>query len=217
MRKRIISLLLSVFCISMFTYGVDAWIRINQLGYLPNSQKKAIFLSESPLSIKQFTINDALTNRELGTFNSIIPQGEFLNFKNTYILDFSSFKQQGAFYIQAGLIYSPTIYINKNVYSGTADYLLNYLRLQRNDYYPDIVTDNQQYGTYEVTGDDIKQKIDQENNSGILSKSKSFGRNSKKKFKSDYADTPSAKFLDVRGGWHEATNFTQNGLTAATA
>ncbi len=55
MRKRIISLLLSIFCISMLIYGVDAWIRINQLGYLPNAQKKAILISESHQQSKNQT------------------------------------------------------------------------------------------------------------------------------------------------------------------
>ena len=115
MRKRIVLIFLSFFCISMCTYGIDAWIRINQLGYLPGAQKKVTLISESELTIKQFTIYDALTNQELGTFNSVISHGEFENFKSTYTLDFSSFKLQGAFYIKADLIYSPTIYINKNV------------------------------------------------------------------------------------------------------
>lgn len=83
MRKRIVLLFLSFFCISMCTYGIDAWIRINQLGYLPNAQKKAVLISKSPLAIKQFAIYDALTNQELGTFKTVTSRGEFENFKNT--------------------------------------------------------------------------------------------------------------------------------------
>ena len=85
----------------MFTYGIDAWIRINQLGYLPQAQKKAVLLSEAPQTITQFTIHDALTNQVLGNFSTIVSFGEFQSYKSTYILDFSTFKLQGAFYIKA--------------------------------------------------------------------------------------------------------------------
>ena len=81
MRKRIILLLLSIFCISILTYGVDGWIRINQLGYLPTAKKKAVLISESLQEIKQFTIHDALTNEELGSFNAVTTKGEFQRYR----------------------------------------------------------------------------------------------------------------------------------------
>jgi peptidoglycan/xylan/chitin deacetylase (PgdA/CDA1 family) len=143
MKKKLFLSFLFIFCISMLSYGVDGWIRINQLGYLPNGSKKAVFISESPLQLKQFSIHDALTNEEIDVLTNITDKGQFQSFQSTYILDFSSFKQQGAFYIKAGLVYSPTIYINKNVYLGSADFLLNYIRQQRNTSpasYPTIET-----------------------------------------------------------------------------
>lgn len=138
MRKSLIFALIALFGSSTSAYCIDAWIRINQLGYLPYASKKAVFLSETPQKITHFSIHDALTNKKLVDLKTVTSRGEFLNYKNTYILDFSSFQQQGAFYIKADLIYSPNIYINKNIYVGSADFLLNYLRNQR--FTPDSAT-----------------------------------------------------------------------------
>ena len=220
MRKRIILIFLSFFCISMFTYGIDAWIRINQLGYLPNAQKKAILISESALVIKQFTIYDALTNQELGTFKTVISQGEFENFKSTYILDFSSFKLQGAYYLKADLIYSPTIYINKYIYQGSADFLLNFLRLQRNGYNPDLYSEIQQYNTYEANEDDSNKRLNPESSldSSLTTSSKTkHSRYKNRDLPIEATDKLRTKSLDVRGGWLEATNYLQYGATSATA
>ena len=224
MSKRVVLVFLSVLCISMSTYGIDAWIRINQLGYLPSAQKKAVLISESALTITQFAIYDALTNQELGTFKSVISKGEFENFKNTYVLDFSSFKLQGAFYIKADLIYSPTIYINRNIYQGTADFLLNFLRLQRNGYNPDMYSDLQQYNTYEATEDTKKTNPETEvNTERPLSASMKAKYNRYLKLGIQVEEQPTTpgpvkpRPVDVRGGWLEATNYLQYGAKSANA
>jgi endoglucanase len=220
MRKRIVLVFLSFFCISMCTYGIDAWIRINQLGYLPNAQKKAVLISESPLAIKQFAIYDALTNQELGTFKTVTSRGEFENFKSTYILDFSSFKLQGAYYIKADLIYSPTIYINKNIYQGTADFLLNFLRLQRNGYDPDLYSEVHQYNTYDVTELEASKTINSERtiDSAFISSIRSkHSRYKKVQLPVELPGPTKPRSLDVRGGWLEATDYLQYGATSATA
>ena len=215
MRKRMVLIFLSFFCISMCTYGIDAWIRINQLGYLPNDQKKATLISESEITIKQFTIYDALTNQELGSFKSVISHGEFENFKSTYTLDFSSFKLQGAFYIKADFIYSPTIYINKNTYRNAADFPLNYLRLQRNNYNPELYSESHQYNTYEATDESHKIASETVAEQEDLSTSKS--RYARLGIPVEASTYSNPKPVDVRGGWLEATNYLQYGATSACA
>jgi len=222
MIKRIALAFLYTFCISMSTYGIDAWIRINQLGYLPNSPKKAILLSEAPLSIDKFSIYDALTNEELGAFTTVTSFGEFQSFKTAYTLDFSAFKLQGAFYIKAGLIYSPTIYINKNVYLGTADFLLNYMRQQRCGYNPSLDAVCHQSDGYVVTGETIVNPAEPEGKVGInaatgkiikLTSTKS----SKKTNQSGLQQPEQSRYVDVRGGWHDASDYLQYGTTSANA
>ncbi|MFA6580926.1 MAG: glycoside hydrolase family 9 protein [Paludibacter sp.] len=213
MRKRIVFVFLSTFCFITFAYGIDAWIRINQLGYLPNAQKKAVLLSESDLEVKQFTLHDALTNKELATFNTVKKWGEFQNYQSTYILDFSSFHLQGAFYIKAGLIYSPTIFINKNTYLGSADFLLNYMRQQRCGYNPSLNALCHQNDGFEVYGEDINT------NQGNEEETVRSGRRTGKKNISFYTpeSTSTAKLLDVRGGWHDASDYLRYGTTSANA
>lgn len=201
MPKKIVLALLSFFYISMYTYGVDGWIRINQLGYLPNAKKKAVLLSESPQNIKQFTIHDALTNQELGAFSSVISRGEFQLFKSTYILDFSKFNIQGAFYIKAGLIYSPTIFINKNVFLGSADFVLNYIRKQRYENIPSIKSQSEN-----VLNLEEQKPVEQERKNS---------KSSRKSIKNTLNEP--SKFVNLSGGWHENSDNVQFGSTTATA
>jgi hypothetical protein len=202
-------------------HGIDAWIRINQLGYLPNAQKKAVFISESPQTITQFSIHDALTNQQLETFNTVKSWGEFMAYKSTYILDFSKFNLQGAFYIKAGLIYSPTIFINKNIYLGTADFLLRYMRQQRCGYNPSLDLLCHQHDGYEVYGEE--QKPAEPTPVVAIPEKTTISRNTKNTKNNpvivtlEPVEPPKPKFIDVRGGWHDASDYLQYGTTSANA
>jgi len=197
---------LCVFCMNMLSFGIDGWIRINQLGYLPNAQKKAVLLSESPLKVNQFTLHDALTNEQIAVFTTVTSWGEFQSYKNTYSLDFSSFRLQGAFYIKAGLIYSPAIFINKNIYMGSADFLLNYMRQQRCGYNPSLDAVCHQHDGYEVYGEELKS-IPVSKTAFTPAGAVQTVSLTKKK----------PKYVDVRGGWHDASDYLQYGTTSANA
>lgn len=216
MIKKLVLVILSVLCVSIYTYSIDAWIRINQLGYLPNDAKKAILLSESDQDIKQFSLHDALTNEELDVFYTVVSKGEFQSFKSTYVLDFSKFKQEGAFYIKAGLIYSPTIYINKNVYLSSADFLLNYIRQQRCGNNIEFKTDNHPMEGYESTGNDQKSSDFRQSELTNFSSSKSNSRKTSRK-PTHNVELDAPKSVDVIGGWHDNASFIQNGSTAANS
>ncbi|HLP04493.1 MAG TPA: glycoside hydrolase family 9 protein [Paludibacter sp.] len=205
MTKRIILLFLSIFCISIYSHGIDAWIRINQLGYLPGAQKKAVFISETPRDIKQFSIHDALTNKELAVLNNITTTGKFLSFESSYILDFSSFHTQGAFYIRAGLVYSPTIFINKNCYLGSADFLLNYFRRQHGGNQVDV------YVSAGAETPGVEPKVPTVKTPGQNDKPQS---NQVKKKRAETVGQFRA--VDVGGGWPD-NGFSQHGATTAHA
>ena len=72
-----------------------------------------------------------LTNEVCGQFNTVSHWGEFDKFNSNYTLDFSVFKQTGAFYIKTGDTYSPIFFINKHHFAHTTDQLLTYLRSRR--------------------------------------------------------------------------------------
>ena len=43
-------------------YAGDSWIRINQLGYLPDAVKVAVLISEEDTRVEQFQLRNAITN-----------------------------------------------------------------------------------------------------------------------------------------------------------
>ena len=65
-----------LFCISVllfvfFFVRAGEWIRVNQLGYLPDSKKIAVFMSESPIDLDRFELKDAYNHSTILTFNSL--------------------------------------------------------------------------------------------------------------------------------------------------
>jgi endoglucanase len=44
-------------------------VRVNQLGYLPQSVKVAVFLSDENVNLKKFTLHEALTGKEVFSGN----------------------------------------------------------------------------------------------------------------------------------------------------
>ena len=113
-----------------------SWIRINQLGYTPDGIKVAVWVSKSTQEIKDFTLYDAESNKEV--FSSKINKnfGAYGPFKSSYRLDFSSYEGAGNYYLKAGNAQSPTFKINNDVYKGAADFVLRYMRQQRSLFNP---------------------------------------------------------------------------------
>lgn len=211
MIKRIIFTFLALTFAGIPVLAIDAWIRINQLGYLPDAPKKAVYISETTVTVKQFTIHDALTNKVLAELSTVEDRGSFLSYKSTYIFDFTQFKVNGAFYIKAGLVYSPTIFINKNTYLGSADFLLNYMRQQRCGYNPVLDAECHQHDGFAVN-DDSKNLPEPEQKSNT-SKSKV----TKQTKESVKPESQNPMLIDVRGGWHDASDYLRYGATSATA
>src|SRR6478672_6205255 len=62
--------------------------------------------------------------------------GSYGPFKQTYRLNFSSFTKPGRYYLQAGGVKSPEFTIGNDVYKGSADFCLRYMRQQRSGFNP---------------------------------------------------------------------------------
>ena len=120
----------------LFPLQAEEWIRINQLGYLPQSIKVAVFMSEDECALPQFELVDAYTQEVVRAFDSLKESGSIGNMKTTYRLNFSDYSIPGVYYLKAGKAVSPRFPINAQVYNGTADFLLNYMRQQRCGYNP---------------------------------------------------------------------------------
>jgi endoglucanase len=123
-------------CVNSSGTDNKSWIRINQLGYAPGFIKTAVLVSKSDISIKAFSIIESNSKKVVFVSDSIRVTGAYGPFKSTFRLTFSSLKTTGKFFISAGEINSPSFNISKNVYDGSADFLLNYLRQQRCGFNP---------------------------------------------------------------------------------
>ena len=119
-----------------FSFPQQSWIRINQLGYTPNSIKVAVLVSKENLNPSNFEIYSSSDNKLIWKGDKISSYGNYASFNSTFRLNFSEFKEEGEYYIKSGDIKSPSFRISNDVYNGTADFLLNYMREQQCGYNP---------------------------------------------------------------------------------
>lgn len=131
MKKTLFALLSVLLLAACSEPQVTGWIRVNQMGYLPVSKKVAVFLVKDTVDIKKFEIKDSATGKTVQKFELTENFGTWEQFGNAVRLDFSSVETPGVYYLEANGVKSPFFHINKNVYDGTADFVLNYLRQQR--------------------------------------------------------------------------------------
>ncbi len=116
--------------------GAQSWIRINQLGYLPNSVKVAVYISQNPGAGTDFTVCDALTDKIVFKAEAALYDGSVWGMASAARLDFSGLTTPGGYYISYEGTRSETFRIDAGVYDGTADYILRYIRAQRCGYNP---------------------------------------------------------------------------------
>lgn len=113
-----------------------SWIRINQLGYLPQGTKAAVWASKENQSISTFQLVDVATGKKVFTGKAGTAFGAYGPFQQSYRLNFSAFKKPGRYYLEAGQARSPEFVISDTAYKGTADFCLRYMRQQRTGFNP---------------------------------------------------------------------------------
>lgn len=118
------------------TFGQNAWIRINQLGYANQSVKVAVWCSKDSATVKSFVLVDAVTKKTVFKGNASHSFGIYGPFRQTCRFNFSSFHKPGKYYLQSGNTVSPVFEIGDNVYDGIADFCLRYMRQQRTGFNP---------------------------------------------------------------------------------
>lgn len=136
MTQRVI--LLGLLCLGESLQASErSWIRINQLGYLPDARKVAVLLSKDAAPpVGSFEILDFLTGGLVHRLTSVKSCGAFPPFASSYQLDFSVLSREGTYVLSASGVKSPAFKIRRNVYDGTADFLLQYMRQQRSGFNP---------------------------------------------------------------------------------
>ncbi len=179
-----------VFAIILFAFipkkeSQKEWIRINQLGYLPNGIKVAVWCSKEDLGMMDWELVDAKTKKVVFKSDAGKLLGAYGPFKQTCRLNFSSFKIPGKYYLQAGTAKSPEFEIGKNVYKGAADFCLRYMRQQRSGFNPFLKDSCHTHDGYVLYG--------------------------------EKAGIKGSTYIDVVGGWHDASDYLQYASTSANA
>ena len=113
---------------------VQPAIRINQLGYLPDAPKVAVFCALEKAEVNDFVVTDGAGRKVLQ--RAALAAKPFGPCVANYRLDFTSLRTPGDYRISAGGVRSPVIRVRANAYAGAADTLLYYMREQRSGYNP---------------------------------------------------------------------------------
>ncbi|HET6994002.1 MAG TPA: glycoside hydrolase family 9 protein [Chitinophagaceae bacterium] len=187
---------LIVLLFPLFSFGQkneQAWIRINQLGYMPPGIKVAVYGSKSEagslLSANNspvgFELRDARSDQVMYEGSVGKNFGQYGPFKETYRLNFTSFKRPGQYYLKIGEVRSPLFTIGDDVYKGTADFCLRYMRQQRSGFNPFLKDSCHTHDGYVLYG--------------------------------EKAGIKDSTHIDVVGGWHDASDYLQYATTSANA
>lgn len=142
-----------IFCMMVsLSYGQSSWVRINQLGYLPKDIKVAVLISTEEITpdlsfrgnrgqppvlpttqhgTPDFSLVDAKTGKVVYSGQGKIADAAYWGLKSAFRLDFSSVQAEGDYYIEAAGVKSPQFKIGADIYEGSVDFMLNYMRRQR--------------------------------------------------------------------------------------
>jgi endoglucanase len=162
-----------------------AWIRINQLGYLPNGTKVVVWCSKGEKGITNWQLVEAASNKVVYKGTAGKNFGAYGPFQQTHRLNFSAFKKTGKYFLKTGATTSPVFTIGEDVYKGTADFCLRYMRQQRSGFNPFLKDSCHTQDGYTLYG--------------------------------AAAGLPDSTFIDVSGGWHDASDYLQYSSTSANA
>ncbi len=130
-----ISLCLLLF-IPYFLFSQTSWLRVNQIGYLENDVKVAVFISKAIEEVDSFELVDKSSGEVAYRSSDIVNVGKTWGFNSSARLNFSDFKLPGEYYIRASGIKSVPFSIGNHIYSEAAEIPLKYMRQQRCGYNP---------------------------------------------------------------------------------
>jgi peptidoglycan/xylan/chitin deacetylase (PgdA/CDA1 family) len=168
--------------VSISNVGAQSWIRINQMGYLPNSIKVAVLLSTMESAPETFQLCDAKSGKIVYSAPSRKYSGAKWGMKSAARLDFSAITIPGTYYLEAKGCRSPQFTIAADVYKGSADFVLRYMRQQRCGFNPYLNDSCHVHDGFIV----------------------------------DHP-TETGRIIDVKGGWHDASDYLQYLTTSANA
>lgn len=136
--------------------GQNSRIRVNQIGYLEDDVKVAVWISKENRDINSFELIDADTGQPVSRINKVKDTGQIWGFDSSARLDFSGFKTPGTYLIQVGNIQSVPFRIGNDIYADAAEIPLKYMRQQRCGYNPFLKDSCHMHGVFSVGDPDGK-------------------------------------------------------------
>lgn len=119
-------------------YPQSSWIRVNQIGYLEDDVKVAVWISKKESVVREFQVIDPATKDILftGSGSNVQNTGKQPAFESSARLNFTAFKRPGKYILKAGETESIPFRIGNDIYAGAAEIPLQYMRQQRCGYNP---------------------------------------------------------------------------------
>ncbi|HUV01220.1 MAG TPA: glycoside hydrolase family 9 protein [Bacteroidales bacterium] len=145
-------MIITLIILSSCQSGKNAWIRINQLGYRTNDIKVAVFISNRPVTLRSFKVIDSESGKVVMTSKNILKSEPLHPFINCYRLHLSDLKKDGSYRLTAGKASSSDFRIADDIYDGSADFLLKYMRQQRCGFNPFLNDSCHMHDGYEIYG-----------------------------------------------------------------
>ena len=104
-----------------------AFVRVNQVGYLPDAPKVAVVCALRPVALDRFTVEDEQGAVVLGPRRAQC-DGALGACVETWRLDFSTLRRPGRYVVRVGAYASPVVRVGADVYRGLADTLMTFMR-----------------------------------------------------------------------------------------
>lgn len=111
----------------------EIYIRLDQVGYLTEDYKSGIILSNEILDNKLVVVKNS-SNKEILKINLGKSLGSYGEFSYSYLVDFTSLKSDGKYYIECEGEKSYNFTIGKKIYNSLTDSLLQFFKVQRCGY-----------------------------------------------------------------------------------
>ncbi len=127
---------LILFQFSFIFVFASSWVRVNQIGYLEDDLKIAVWVSKNDEKITKFEVIEKSSGKTVYSGNDIKYTGRQPAFVLSARLNFSTFNTPGTYVIKAGDAVSVPFRIGNEIYAGAADIPLKYMRQQRCGYNP---------------------------------------------------------------------------------
>ena len=133
--KKILSIF-SMILLFRVSHAQTTWIRVNQVGYLQNDVKVAVWVSKEHKNVLRFEVVDVQSGKVVYSGNKIKNMGKQPAFESSARLDFSDFSRPGRYVIKVGETKSVPFSVGNSIYAGASEIPLKYMRQQRCGYNP---------------------------------------------------------------------------------